>query len=203
VPGYKVYLWFDSDAWAQDSDFVDQYIQGAEANGVAVALENGSGYVKSYRDKRWWYGNQFLAFGLQDGLRVVLKPSVNIGVLALSATAPHWEAWKSRYTTAVRRTGKLNLDQHAMHAAIFADGLGAKFLPARFNWQPVLSSPWWDPVDLCLREPIRSGERISIVHLTGPSKERRYSLLGSRADTSLQYSCISEMRGRASIVSEE
>jgi hypothetical protein len=187
-PGYQVYVWFDADAWAQDPSFLQRYVHGAQQRGAAVALENGWGYRKSSREKTWWFGNLIRTFGPTRGIQLCLRTSLNIGILALSSAAPHWDAWSRRYAESIDRTGKLTLDQHAFYAAVHLDKIDTSFLAASDNWQPILSVPAWDEAELCLCEPGPYPTKISIIHLAGPDKERLYQLGGRRSRaTTLRY----------------
>lgn len=189
-PGYNVYLWFDADAWMQTPEFVSVYIEGARANGVAVATEDGPGYSRSWNDLKWWAGNMVASFGLIDGARCSLVKSINIGVVCLKDTAPHWDVWTRLYKKALERTGKVNMDQHAFLAAIHLDHLRTTFLPARFNWLPHLSCPIWNPHTRMLCEPIAPYRALSVIHLAGPRKDRPYEvnhLSGGSFATSLTY----------------
>ena len=47
-PGYEVYLWFDADAWAQTTEFFDEFVAGARATGTAIVRENGHKYCRNY-----------------------------------------------------------------------------------------------------------------------------------------------------------
>jgi hypothetical protein len=175
-PGYRIYLWFDADAWMQTPEFVKAYIDGARRSGAAVATEDGPGYRKNWSDRKWWAGNMIASFGLLDGLRCALVTSINIGVLCLKDTAPHWDSWRRLYIRALERTGKVNMDQHAFCAAIHLDGLPTSFLPARFNWLPHLSCPVWDAEKKMLCEPVSPHRPLSVIHLAGPRKDRPYQL---------------------------
>jgi hypothetical protein len=171
-PGYNIYLWFDADAWMQTPEFVPVYIEGARAKGVAVATENGPGYSRTWTDLRWWAGNMVASFGPIDGLRCSLVPSINIGVVCLKDTAPHWDAWKRLYVKALARTGKVNMDQHAFLAAIHLGQLPTAFM-------------------LC--EPAAPHRALSVIHLAGPRKDRPYEvnrLNGGSFATSLTYSAM-------------
>jgi hypothetical protein len=188
-PGYQVYLWFDADAWMQTPDFLPAFVDGARAYGAAVALENGTGYRRSLRDLRWWCGNMVASYGFA-GIRLALETSINVGVLCLTDTAPHWDAWKRAYCTALARQGKVNLDQHAFLAAIYLDQLPTALLPARFDWLPHLSCPVWNPETGLLCDPAPPYEPLSVVHLAGPDKGRFYRvpvLGGGALTTALTY----------------
>ena len=196
-PGYEVYIWFDADAWAQTSDFLACYVDGARRTGAAVARENGHGYRKSFAERRWWIGNHILAFGAKDGLRLALQPSINIGIVALAAGAPHWQSWVARYRRTIERTGKINLDQHALQAAMCLDGPTATFVDAAHNWLPILSTPYWDAARCCLCEPGPKRSVLSVVHLAGPDKRRAYALAGpTRLTASLEYASFRAHLGR-------
>jgi hypothetical protein len=189
-PGYQVYLWFDADAWMQTPEFITAFIDGARTHGAAVATENGPGYRRSFSDLKWWAGNMIASFGPYAGLRCSLVTSINIGVLCLADTAPHWQAWRRRYAQALVRTGKVNMDQHAFLAAIHLDALDTAFLPARFNWLPHLSCPIWNAERRLLCEPAGARRPLSVIHLAGPRKDRPYQLArsgGGSFATSLTY----------------
>jgi hypothetical protein len=70
----------------------------------------------------------------------------------------------------------VNLDQHAFVAAIVLERLDTAFMPARFNWQPYLSSPVWNPKQRLLCEPEAPHRPLSVLHLAGPTKQRSYTL---------------------------
>ena len=92
IVGYGIYLWFDADAWAQTPEFFDDLVAGAQAEGAAVAREDGANYRRTLTYSKWWIGNMMAAYGPIRGLRVALRPAMNIGILALSDRAPHWDA---------------------------------------------------------------------------------------------------------------
>jgi hypothetical protein len=194
-PGYEIYLWFDADAWMQTPEFVTAYTEGARVRGAAVVTENGPGYRKTFTDWKWWAGNMVASFGALDGLRCSFATSINIGVLCLKDTAPHWQQWQRYYTKALERTGKVNMDQHALFAAIHLENLPTAFLPARFNWLPHLSCPVWNADKKLLCEPTAPHRPLSVIHLAGPRKDRPYEvahLSGGSFATSLTYPAMQQ-----------
>lgn len=193
--GYEVYLWFDADAWMQTPEFVAAYVDGARQRGAAVVTENGPGYRKTFADMKWWMGNMVTSFGALDGLRCAFTTSINIGVLCLKDTAPHWNEWQRFYSKALQRTGKVNMDQHAFLAAVHIGNLPTAFLPARFNWLPHLSCPVWNPQTKLLCEPSAPHRPLSVIHLAGPRKDRPYELPrlnGGSLATSLTYPAMQQ-----------
>ena len=194
-PGFEVYVWFDADAWAQTREFFDRMVDGARRHGAALVRENGRGYRRHTLYSRWWYGHMILQCGPWDGMRIARKPSINIGVMALAAHAPHWARWRELYAQFIARSGKVNLDQHAFNAAVDLHGLPHALVPSRCNWIPRLSVPVWNPRTGYLHEP--GGEPLSVVHLAGADKTRPYrltSLEGERIGTALTFDALQRVR---------
>lgn len=175
-PGYDVYLWFDSDAWAQTGDFIDELIEGARQKGAAVIREDGKGMARNFIYNKWWYGNMMLSYGAFDGIRVARKPTINTGILAIKNGAPHWGKWIARYEQAITKARKINLDQHSFNAAVELDNLPVYHADTKCNWVVTLSPPHIDPKTKRLYKPDGSGVPLSIVHLAGPDKRRIYNL---------------------------
>ena len=175
-PGFDVYLWFDADAWCQTPEFLEPYLFGAKRLGAAVARENGIGYRFSEVEKVWWTGRMVPFFGPVWGRYLTWRRSINIGLLALAANAPHWSDWKRRYHEAIDRTDILDVGQHAFFAAIHLDRQGAAFVPARFDWICTLSPPAWSSERALYCEPGGRYRPISVMHLAGPAKTREYDL---------------------------
>ncbi len=195
-PGYSVYLWFDADAWAQTPEFFDALVTGARARGAAVIREDGTNYKRDFMYSKWWFGNMITSYGLFNGLKVGIKPSINIGILALSDTAPHWEQWIAYYQEFINKRGKVN-NQHSFNAALEIETLTYYKAPARCNWLPTLSTPAWDAERKMVCEPNKSATPLSVVHLAGPNKEMPYTLkqtTGGTITTPLTYTAIKSLR---------
>lgn len=198
-PGYDIYQWIDADAWVQTTEFLDVFAAGANKTGLAVAQEDGVGYNASFRDRKWWIGNYFLGFGLIGGIKGgLMKPPINNGVFAMHRDAPHWARYRERHQAAMKRTGKINLDQHSLHATAALDGMPVTYVSARFNWLPILSRPTWDADTKLLCEPSETGAPLSIIHLAGPGKfdERLVKVKqGGTISTAMNFAAIDALRG--------
>lgn len=198
-PGYQTYLWFDADAWAQTPEFFEKLVDGAQAHGAAVIREDGANYKRDLTYSRWWYGNMMTSYGFVNGLSIARKPAINIGILALSDTAPHWNAWINRYRQFIDKRQKLN-NQHSFNAAIELDGLAHAKVSARCNWITTLSTPSWDPETKMLCEPGFSKAPLSVIHLAGPDKQARYKVArvgGGEIATALTYKVINALKAEA------
>ncbi len=199
-PGYETYIWFDADAWAQTPEFFTALVEGARAKGAAVIHEDGTGYHMNRLYRRWWYGHLITSLGLLKGLRTALSPVINIGILALDNTAPHWDAWISDYKKMIERRLRVNMDQHSFNSAVVLNRLPTAHLPARCNWICTLSPPVWNPESKLLCEPNTGRHPISVLHLAGPDKRRTYQLLttsGEQIATPVDYSSVQKLRDAA------
>jgi len=175
-PGFDVYVWFDGDAWVQSAEFLGAFIAGARARGAAVAREDGLGYRFSDIEKRWWYGNMRVQHGKLRGTYLCFRTSINNGLLALDATAPHWRVWRKRVWEAAERMKRLDITQHAFFGVLHLDRLDVQFMPARFNWICTLSTPIWDADRGLFCVPGEPHEPISVLHLAGRAKTREYDV---------------------------
>jgi hypothetical protein len=132
------------------------------------------------------------SYGVFNGLRVALRPPINIGILALSDTAPHWAAWEKYYKKFINCRSRLN-NQHSFNAAIELENLPSSLGPARCNWITTLSAPSWNSELKLLCEPNSKAIPLSVVHMAGPDKKKIYKLktLDNRTiSTDLTYSKI-------------
>jgi hypothetical protein len=192
-PDYEVYLWFDADAWAQDARFIDAYVEGAIAHGIAWSREDEPTYHTNWEQRRWWYGNLVHCFGWVDGLRLALQSPANNGILCLHRDAPHWEIWQRLNERIIKKTGKFNMGQHTLHACVHLEGLDSAFIPARYNWICTLATPVWNPERKVLCKDYAPYEPLSVVHLAGHQKDRPYSLKttdGQTVTSPLTYAAI-------------
>ncbi len=195
-PGYEVYLWFDADAWAQTPEFFDALVTGARANGAAVIREDGSNYKRDFMYSKWWFGNMITSYGVMNGLKIGVKPAINIGILALSSKAPHWEQWIDYYQQFISKRGKVN-NQHSFNAALEIERLDHYKAPARCNWLPTLSTPMWNSDRKMVCEPNKGAYPLSVIHLAGPNKDVPYALkttAGGVLETPLTYTAIKALR---------
>jgi hypothetical protein len=181
-PGFRVYLWLDADTWIQKPDFLELLVRGAMLNGTAIIRENGPGYHRAGFYKRWWYGNMNKAYGTYSGIAIGALPTINIGVLALKDTAPHWDLWSEHYKWIIGKCGRADMDQHAFNAAIYLAQLSHSSLPARFNWICAMSKPIWNSNQHLLCEPGPDLSPISVVHLAGRNKEHVYLIEQTRGN---------------------
>ncbi len=194
-PGYSVYLWFDADAWAQTPEFFDALVDGARARGAAVIREDGANYKRDLMYSKWWFGNMIKSYGVKDGIGVCVNPTINIGVMALSDKARHWNEWIELYKKSICNTNKINMDQHAFNYSIDKHKTEHSKLDAIHNWLPSLSVPKYDEENKRLVSPDK--KVISVIHLAGPNKDKVYNirtLSGDTLQTPLTYKSIKGLK---------
>ncbi len=200
-PGFDVYVWIDSDVWLQDGAVLETYVGGALAQGIAVTHER----TGAYRFQAWllaWTGKHLLrGYGVTDTAWLLTHRQVNAGFFALSATAPHWDAWAQRYRAALRRTGDLvPHDQFALNHALYGGLLDRRRLPAcllppRFNWICDRGVPMWSDAAQAFCEPRTPYAVIGALHLAGPAKRQVYAIRrtgGGRFSTCLVHGASPE-----------
>jgi hypothetical protein len=175
VPGYDIYLWWDSDTWAQDDRFFDRYIQAAKRGNFAIARENDPSYRSDWKAMKWHYGNMVTGFGLSATLAMLQHPPVNEGIWAAPARHPIWSVWQTMYEAVVHRTGKANLEQHVIHLIAARRDVPVELVEPIYNWICTRSAPVHDAERDLLLSP-STGEPISVLHLAGPDKDRYYTL---------------------------
>jgi hypothetical protein len=176
IPGYDVYFWFDCDGWVQDDSFYRTYMEGVGDADVAVVRDKQPGYSSDWDFFKWSLGNHVLSFGLWTGVRSFLSPPVNAGYFAARADSALWPAWRKRYEEAVHRSGKINMDQHALQTIIKLDHVKAAYLPGENNWICSRATPSFDESSQRFCVPYAPFTPIRIIHLAGRSKATEYKI---------------------------
>ena len=176
-PDFEIYCWIDSDVWLQNEEAVRALVDGAAAEGMAIAHEN----ERAYRFQRWlflWTAKHFvLGYGAFRGAWLLTKPHLNAGMFAIRAGAPHWAAWARRYKAAIERTGKITPhDQFALNQAIYQDRLPTRLLDAGANWICDRGVPMWNDEAGAFCRPYAPHRIISALHLAGPGKRTAYRI---------------------------
>jgi len=196
-PGYRMYMWFDADAWLQDWRAVGLYCRAAGRDRLAITPEIDRAYKRHYKRPKpfgWtlaWKSYR-TAFGWRVADRLGRNPMVNSGILALHGKAPHWDAWRRTLARVLQRTQFTPAAQTALNYVIFADRLPVNFLPAYCNWMPGDAAPAFDAERRRFVEPYAPHEVIGIMHLAGAEQKEHVFRLdrldGGTIDTPLRYS---------------
>ena len=190
-PGYDMYLWLDADISVPNARFMSTFTAAAKTGSLAIAEEADRSYRLEAYAFKWQLGNAFRCFGLRGGLNFCMGRPVNSGIFALKADAPHWSVWQARYQQAVHRAGRVNLDQHALMAALYLDKLPCTYLDSTHNWICTRSQPLWDEERQIFCRPYPPYDAIDVLHLAGRDKDKLWDIktrLGETRRMHLTYS---------------
>jgi hypothetical protein len=207
-PGYEVYLWIDADAWLQDGNAIDLYVEAAGRDRLAITPEIDRAYKRHYKRPKLFgrtlpWKNYREAFGWRVADRLGRNPMVNCGVFALHHDAPHWDAWARILSRVLHRTQFFFAEQVALNYTIFAERQSVNFLPAYCNWMPGDASPAFDAERGLFVEPYAPHEVIGVMHLAGREQKAHVFQLnrldGGTVETSLRYGESRSLCGRSAV----
>lgn len=172
-PNFDVYFWIDADAWVQDWQAIDLFIQGAKHRGLAIVPEIDRANQIQYGGlpEYWWtwvYRHYQEAFGEKVAQDLYSYPLLNAGVFALHKDAPHWQVWAEYLGQGLQQNASLMTDQFALNLAVYKGGLfdDTELLPAWCNWTCHTCLPAWDREKGNFVEPYLPHTPIGILHLT-------------------------------------
>jgi tetratricopeptide (TPR) repeat protein len=199
-PGFDLYLWMDADTWVQDPRWLDDFLLSALLGRLAVVPEISPAYLRQYQtladdgkrvDEQTWRQRAYaLCYDESTAEALAERPTLNSGVFALRADAPHWEAWQQSLEQALAKVRYSLVEQTAFNHAVYTKRLLTALLPATANWQTHRRLPFIDPRTGLLCEPYPPHEPLGIIHVTGPDKQRRHTLLrldGTQVSRSMLY----------------
>lgn len=179
-PGFETLVWVDADAWIQDFSAIDLMVKGAARGAMAVVPQTGR-----YRDTElrldWLFGRfaRIRSINYKNALRaglprkisraIAIKPTLNAGVYALRADAPHWEAMRRWQGNILKRGRIFTSDQLAMALAVYIDGLPVELMPEWCNYM----GPWkFDKSTGKFVEFYLPNQTLGVVHLAGEDQMR-------------------------------
>lgn len=174
-PGFETLVWVDADAWIQDFSAIELMVKGAARGAMAVVPQTGR-----YRDTElrldWLFGRiaRIRSINYKNALRaglpraicraIAIKPTLNAGVYALRADAPHWEAMRRWQGDILKRGRIFTSDQLAMALAVYIDGLPVELMPEWCNYM----GPWkYDKSTGNFVEFYLPNQKLGVVHLAG------------------------------------
>ncbi len=178
VPGCRILVWIDADAWVQQWSAMETMIAAAREHGFAAVPEIDPAYPAAYSFPV--YRENLALFGLAAGDDAALSRPANAGCFAGRADSPVWEEWRrliAAHLETAHATRKLFLfDQSALSIALARAGNGVAWLDACFNWLCHLAMPAVDATGTTLVRPVPPHAPLGIVHMTAGTKDRWFQL---------------------------
>jgi hypothetical protein len=177
-PGFDTYVWLDADLWIQDGVVLHWLVKAAENNGMAVIEEHHPSYRKVHETK--FLSEKALVikhfYGQADAVAYGLTPSLNSGVFALRATAPHWAIWAQEMRALLDREVTRFVDQLALERTIHAHHQVAVYLPARANWVLSQAIPAFCADTGKMVDPLPPHDPLWVIHMTLGTKDMEFPI---------------------------
>ncbi len=179
-PNYELYFWIDADAWVQDAEGINAYLEAAKTQRMAITPEISRHYGSLYQNPtelRSLEGAIYaLGWGQEMAQRLVQCPLANAGIFALHRDSVAWDVWANTMRTLLQKTNNFYVEQTALNGAILTGQIPILPLPAHCNWICHNALPAIDVPTGFLLEPGYPLQKLWIVHLTGHSKFRMVEL---------------------------
>jgi lipopolysaccharide biosynthesis glycosyltransferase len=180
-PGYDVYVWIDADAWVQDWGAIPVLITGASEGQFAAVAESHDAYKK--RDdwiktapNTWVIYYQYVrkSLGTDVASQIMKHATLNSGVFAAQADAPHWSCWDACLNGALKRLDRpfKFVEQLALNVVAYHERLEVHWLPSKYNWVCHKALPMLSPTKGKLIDPSPPHDELGIIHLVGRSKRQ-------------------------------
>lgn len=169
-PGHDVYLWIDADVLVQQPLVAHWYVDGALQRGMALVPQVHHTYRHTEAAFRWRMNRLAAYFGEERARDFLWHTYYNAGVFALTAGAPHWEAWARYFREGLERCdGAFVCDQTALNEAVHREQLGVTALPATANWLCHLATPTTG-AGTVMFEPAVPNHSLGFVHYSAATK---------------------------------
>ncbi|MBL8672234.1 MAG: hypothetical protein JNK11_16360 [Alphaproteobacteria bacterium] len=194
-PGHSPLVWIDADCWLQDGQVLQWLRLGSAGGRLAIAQELDRAYGRHYDVHELWGKHAVFRkhFGEAAAQRWGLAPSLNVGLFALEAGAPHWAAWAEDMARILAVDTPGWAEQAALDHAVLSRGLPVTWLPARANWVCHHGLPAYCPARRRFVEPLPPFDPLWVLHLTLEVKRREVPVMrldGQRLTTSLRWSAV-------------
>lgn len=180
-PGFDVYVWLDADTWIQHWSAILLLVEGAMKSGLAIVPQVDRAYGKTmriswlgpipYRPRSFYYSNARKAFNFKTARMLFPYPTINAGVFAMRANAPHWARWQELIKKALVKGNIFTAEQLTLGMMVYLDNYPAERLPSLCNWL-CDTKPHYDPLRKVFIEPNLPSQPIGILHLSGYDEMR-------------------------------
>ena len=175
-PGFKKYLWIDSDAWVNSWDSVELYFKACNNGKLGITQSIGSGY-KIMTKVKWLFGKIALVksqnykhakksgFSESIARKIAFAPHINIGVFSLENDSKCWKTWQDLLRKSLCSGKIFGSEGIAINIAVYEYNVKVEFLPLYCNWIASNVLPKFDSLKNTFVEPYLPHQQIGIMHL--------------------------------------
>lgn len=181
-PGHDVYMWLDPDAWVQQWEGVDLFLQGADRGKISVTGQVDRSYPRAIRIKwlgpiplklrGFYFSNAKKAFGLETAKRLYPYHVLLAGTFALRGDARHWSRWQEIVLSALKKGKVFTAEQLSLGILCYLENYPFEILPAWCHWLCEFLPPLDEDKKLFV-EPYLPHHPISILHISGFDELRK------------------------------
>ena len=170
-PGYKAYLWVDSDIRFLSGEGLAYYMQSAldPRVNIVIAQQSEPAYyfvlnpVAASFVARTTYARMIESFGIETANFLRYSPLYNAGIFSARADSPFWSRYKRNLEQILHIDAHLAREQDALNVAIAEVGR-VKDAPSIYNWLVEASIPV-RLSDGSWVSPLEQSRKVSVAHL--------------------------------------
>ena len=175
-PNYEKYLWIDCDAWVQDWNCIELYLNACENGKLGITQTMGPGY-RIMSKVNWIFGkiaiikSQNFKHALSSKIpidqarKLAFAPHINIGVFSLERNSSCWKIWQENLKKTLRSGKIFGSEGLAINISVYIDQVETEFLPLNCNWIASNLLPKFDENKDEFVEPFLPNYKIGIMHL--------------------------------------
>tara|TARA_Y100000590_G_scaffold43537_1_gene46352 strand:+ start:1764 stop:2675 length:912 start_codon:yes stop_codon:yes gene_type:complete len=175
-PNYEKYLWIDCDAWVQDWNCIELYLNACENGKLGITQTMGPGY-RIMSKVNWIFGkiaiikSQNFKHALSSKIpidqarKLAFAPHINIGVFSLEGNSSCWKIWQENLKKTLRSGKIFGSEGLAINISVYIDQVETEFLPLNCNWIASNLLPKFDENKDEFVEPFLPNYKIGIMHL--------------------------------------
>ena len=175
-PNYEKYLWIDCDAWVQDWNCIELYLNACENGKLGITQTMGPGY-RIMSKVNWIFGkiaiikSQNFKHALSSKIpidqarKLAFAPHINIGVFSLEQNSSCWKIWQENLKKTLSSGKIFGSEGLAINISVYIDQVETEFLPLHCNWIASNLLPKFDENKDEFVEPFLPNYKIGIMHL--------------------------------------
>jgi len=175
-PNYEKYLWIDCDAWVQDWNCIELYLNACENGKLGITQTMGPGY-RIMSKVNWIFGkiaiikSQNFKHALSSKIpidqarKLAFAPHINIGVFSLERNSLCWKIWQENLKKTLSSGKIFGSEGLAINISVYIDQVETEFLPLNCNWIASNLLPKFDENKNEFVEPFLPNYKIGIMHL--------------------------------------